>query len=425
METTAVPRMAASTARDRSLLLRLQSQALQYFLENQTPNGLVLDRQRNHGAPRSSGLCSIAATGMGCIALALAAEEPYRMLPRREAAVRIRTALQTALRTLPQHNGILPHFVDSRSGRVYGEDYFSTVETAWMTAGALWAATFLRDSELEVLAQELAERIDWYYWTAPHESKSPLLRHGKTHDDRFIPSTWDRFNGETVFMYVLAAGAAEHRAVPADAWSHLRSFHGTAAGLHFNNSDLGLFVFQYGLDLLDLSDLLAPNGVNLAEESGVAAEANYRVCKDLADTFSTYRDYWGLSAGDGPGSSPADLTYRCYAPGGPIDGTAHITATLASIAYRPHLVWENLDRAVHERRWPILGHYGFSNVNIDRNWFGPDMVGIDAGAAVLALDNVLNVNRVRNVFHSIPCVQRGLIRSGFQAPLSPPPARAA
>ena len=36
------------------------------------------------------------------------------------------------------------------------------------------------------------------------------------------------------------------------------------------------------------------------------------------------------------------------------------------------------------------------------------MVGIDAGAAVLALDNYLNDNRVRKVFHSIPCVQRGL-----------------
>ena len=32
----------------------------------------------------------------------------------------------------------------------------------------------------------------------------------------------------------------------------LRTFHGTVAGFHFNNSDLGLFVFQYGLDLLDL-----------------------------------------------------------------------------------------------------------------------------------------------------------------------------
>ncbi|MGH7171686.1 MAG: glucoamylase family protein, partial [Gemmataceae bacterium] len=296
---------------------------------------------------------------------------------------------------------------------VQGDDYLSTIETAWLTAGALWAAVVLRDDGLQRLASALAERIDWCYWTAPNESKVPLLRHGQTREGRFLPWTWDRLNGETVFMYVLAAGAAEERALPVSAWSHLRSFHGTAAGLHFNNSDLGLFVFQYGLDLLDLSDWLIPNGVDLAAEAGLAAEANYRSCRELAATFTTYREYWGLSAGDGPAAPPADLAYRCYAPGGPIDGTAHLTATLASLAQRPDRVWDNIHRASRDRCGTLLGRYGFSNVNVDRHWIGSDMVGIDAGAVVLALDNYLNDNRVRNVFHAIPCVQRGLERSGF------------
>ena len=41
------------------------------------------------------------------------------------------------------------------------------------------------------------------------------------------------------------------------------------------------------------------------------------------------------------------------------------------------------------------------------------MVGIDAGAVVLALDNFLNGNRVRQIFHRLPAVQRGLERIGF------------
>lgn len=425
MRVLTVPRMATSTTRDRGLLLRLQSQALQYFLDNQTSTGLVLDRQRNCGSPRTRGLCSLAATGMGCIALALASEEQYRLLSPCEAIRRVRSAVQSALHTLPHQNGILPHFVESDTGRVHGHDHFSTVETAWMAAGALWAAAFLHDSCLEVMARQLADRIDWHYWTAPDESGLPLLRHGQTRDGHFLLPSWDRLNGETVFMYVLATGADGDRAVPATVWSHLRSFHGTAGGLHFNNSDLGLFVFQYGMDLLDLSGQLSQKGIDLAAESAIAAEANYRVCRELAEVFTTYRDYWGLSAGDGPAVPPAQFAYRCYSPGGPIDGTAHITATLASIGCRADLVWENLDRAEHEQRWPILGRYGFSNVNVDRDWVGSDMVGIDAGAAVLALDNYLHANRVRNVFHSLPCVQRGLERSGFQAPLPPPPLRAA
>jgi len=60
-------------------------------------------------------------------------------------------------------------------------------------------------------------------------------------------------------------------------------------------------------------------------------------------------------------------------------------------------------------------------VNLNRNWVSRDMVGIDAGAVVLALDNVLMDNRVRTVFHALPCVQRGLDRLGFrkQSPSNP------
>jgi hypothetical protein len=42
------------------------------------------------------------------------------------------------------------------------------------------------------------------------------------------------------------------------------------------------------------------------------------------------------------------------------------------------------------------------------------MVGIDAGAVVLAVDNVLMQNRVRAVFHELPCVRLGLERMGFR-----------
>ena len=49
------------------------------------------------------------------------------------------------------------------------------------------------------------------------------------------------------------------------------------------------------------------------------------------------------------------------------------------------------------------------------------MVGIDAGAAVLALDNYLMADRARSVFHGLPCVRRGMERLGFTR-LNPRPA---
>src|SRR5262249_52275015 len=94
---------------DRGFLLGLQRHALQYFLDNQTPGGLILDRQRNHGPRRAHGLCSTAATGMGFVALALASAPPYRLLRPRTAVTRVAAGLRAALERLPDDHGAVPH----------------------------------------------------------------------------------------------------------------------------------------------------------------------------------------------------------------------------------------------------------------------------------------------------------------------------
>jgi hypothetical protein len=399
---------------DHAFLLALQQQTLSYFLENQVPSGLVLDRQSNHGPRRRRGLTSTAATGMGLIALALASAPPYELMTRREAITRTGAALRGCLERLPHDAGVVPHFVDSATGAVCGSDCFSTVETSWLLAGGLWAAAFLRDCELETLADSLYERVDWLHWTDPESGPNAgLLQHGKDRYGRFLPCCWDRINGETLLMYVLGAGAAEGRRLPAWCWQKLEPFYGTVAGLSFNNADLGLFVFQYGLDLLDLAAWRAPGGPDLDAEARIATYANRRACVDAAHDFATYRRYWGLSAGDGPGESAERDQYRSYAPSGPIDGTAHVTASAASIAHAPGFVLENLHEAEHERELTPRGRYGFSNINLDRQWVGRDVVGIDLGALVLALDNFLFDQRVQSVFEEVPCVRAGLARLGF------------
>src|SRR5262249_5454686 len=85
----------------------------------------------------------------------------------------------------------------------------------------------------------------------------------------------------------------------------------------------------------------------------------------------------------------------------------HLTATLASTARHPAAVLENVQQALRDRSLGALGHYGLSSVNLDRGWVGPDMIGIDAGAAVLALDNLLMAGRVRAVFYQVGCERLG------------------
>jgi hypothetical protein len=259
----------------------------------------------------------------------------------------------------------------------------------------------------------LYQRVDWQYWTVPHDGEGGLLCHGKGTDGRFLPLFWHRLNGETVAMYVLAGGAAPERAVPPDALAAVKPFYGTVAGLRFNNADLGLFTFEYGYDLLDLRSWHAPGPADLAAEARIATHANYLFCKQRAAQFATYRRFWGVSNGDGPGDGLQPFSYRARSPHKPIDGTAQITDTLAAIANAPGEVLENLQQAEREHTLKLHGRYGFSAVNLDHHWIGPDMVGIDAGAAVLALDNYLMANRVRRVFHALPCIERGLARLGF------------
>ncbi len=406
-----MPRMAGDCALDRAdlgILFALQRLALDYFLDNQAANGLVLDRQANHGPCRAHGLCSIGATGMGFVALALASAPPYRLLAPRQAARRVAVGLRTALDDLPHDHGIVPHFIHSATGAVHGLDCLSTVESAWLVAGGLWAAAFLRDGELESLAARLCDRVDWRHWA----DAAGLLRHGQGHDGRFLACRWDRINGETAFMYVLACGADDGRSLGAGAWESLAPFRGSVAGHEFNNADLGLFVFQYGLDLLDLRTWRRPGDPDLWAEARTAALANEAACRAAAAGYATYRRFWGLSAGDGPPEvAGKEYDYRAYAPAGPIDGTAHLTAALASVAHHPEGVLRNLHEA--RRHQALLGRYGLSSVNLDCDWMAGDMVGIDAGAAVLALDNYLMNDRVRQVFHGLPCVERALGRLGF------------
>lgn len=392
-----------------ALLFGLQRDAIRYFLDNQLPNGLVLDRQRNHGRRKFTGLCSISATGMGLIAICLASSAELSLITEAAARKRIKKALRTALNKLPHVKGMLPHFVDARTLTPVGSDAISTVDSAWLFAGALWAAEyFCGDTELKQLADELYARVDWLSWS--NGGTKPLLHHGADVAGNKLKSVWDRYNAETAFMYVLAFGAQKKRSLPPQSMEALDPAFGKLAGETFINADLGLFVFQYSLELLDVCKLPSVNGVDLLDECIKATRANHAFCWEHREQYQTFRHFWGISAGDGPCDLPCVDAYRAYSPTDSMDGTVHITATLASIGHSPHLVMPNV-KAAESAQWKhIRGRYGYSNVNVDRDFVSRDIVGIDLGAAVLALDNVLHAERVRDVFMRLRPVRLALRR---------------
>lgn len=387
------------------ILLDLQNRGIMYFLQNQLDNGLILDRQKNHGPRLDSYWTSTAATGMGLIAIALAASKPYGLISKRQAAFRIGKTLDCAKSRLPRLKGIAPHFVDGKSLQTCGFDAYSTIDTAWLIAGALISTKILKNSRLLCQAYALYRDIDWRYWsTAWFDKNEPLILHGAHPGGQRFKTSWDRLNAETAFMYLLAIGANENKALSPQSWHRLGSFVSTTGNQSFASADLGLFTSQYSLEILSSSKLPFSN-LDLAEQARKAALANHFVSSSAAKRFRTYEKFWGLSAGDGPDG------YIDYSPD-EHDGTANLTASLASIAVAPELVMSNVRNAVACNQPPLLGKYGFSNVNLDKNWRSEDIVGIDVGMAVMAIDNFFHKGRIRQAFHSLRAVQNSLKRLG-------------
>jgi hypothetical protein len=214
-------------------------------------------------------------------------------------------------------------------------------------------------------------------------------------------------------MYALGIGAAEH-ALPAETWNSFDPAFAKVAGKDIASGELGLFVFQYSNNLMNLAGYHGKP--DLPEETLKAVAANYQVCQQASDKFKTYKKLWGLSAGDGPPDKVGEQdAYRAYAPDGGIDGTAHVTATLASIETRPDLVLQNIEGADALTQPSAHGRYGFSNINLDRSWVSNDVVGIDMGAAVVGLENELYDDVIQKTWKTMPVAMRAQRRINAQA----------
>ena len=399
---------------EEKLLLDLQLKYLQYFLDNQCGNehpavcGFFLDRQRNFGAPYKEGQVSSSATGMGCIAIALASK--HKLISHEEAIDRIKKALQLALQ-LPHEEGIGPHFVNA-DGSTTAMDKFATVDWGWLLAGAAWSAHFLQSEELEKLSLELNGRVNWQYWT--HGSESGLISHGTHKDGRRLKSSWDRNNAESLILYVLATGA-DKNALPATVWRKLDPTWVDVQGVKIASGDLGLFAHQWGLELFPAEQLTQLTGIDLRGEHQKAVEAELRFSREKG------QDLWGLSSGDVPCQAADDpdglSTGFKYTENSLADNnhTFNVTVSVASAGINRRAVLDNLKMVIEiEQRWSkkITGRYGPSNFKLSKNnarcpvLVVPDAVGVDVGAAMLAVENVISNNEVQKTFLELPFVQR-------------------
>lgn len=382
------PRAVAFTPADEKFLDQVQRKAFLYFWEQTDERtGLTKDRAGNFGGS-DRGIASMAATGFGLTALTIA--ESRGWITREQAYARALTTLRHLRHRQAHEHGWFHHFVEAVDGRPLHSSEISSIDTALLLAGALAAGKHFAGTEVDRLARELYERVDfpWMMTDGGAKPDSRTLSMGWS-PAGFIESRWDDYS-EHQILYILGLGSPTHP-LPAEAW---RAWKRPGKG-PLTQASGPLFTHQYSqfwLDLRGWNDAGQDYHANTVEATRVHRAAAIAARGE----YSTYGPKcWGLTACDGPeGYRP----YGAYPNAIIQDGTIAPAAAGGSLAHTPGpsvAALRHMKAKYGDRIW---GRYGFSDAfntdprwrerfNADGLWRSPDAVGIDQGAILLAAEN--------------------------------------
>ena len=408
---------AQSQLSDEQLLKEVQRRAVRFFWEKADPGtGLINDRANNFGDDNST-VASSAATGYGLAALPIGVENGW--LDRNAAAARARTTLRFLL-NVQNERGWFLHFVDKRNGGRAWQSEYSSIDTALLAAGALVCGQyFAREAttlDISILSDALYRRIDWHWmltnnYTQPNKK---VISHGWRPETGFITYNYDTYS-EATLLYLLGLGAPVNP-LPVSTWEAIeRPIQ--------NYSDLEslkagpIFIHQMASGFFYLGNQRDKLGFDYWISSTNAMKIHRQYCIDRAEEVQTYaHGFWGLNASDGPDG------YAAYgAPEGPEDGTVSPTGAICSITFTPELAISAAHSLYDKADPKIWGTYGFANAfNIDRNWYDRDVIGIDLGMALLAIENY-RTGLVWTLMNKCYPIAPAFVAAGFHSTSEPEP----
>jgi hypothetical protein len=416
------------------MLDALQRDAFGYFLhETNTVNGLVADKTERH-AP-----ASIAAVGFALAAYPVGVERAW--MTRTEAVERTLavlrffwTSLQGTSVYATGYKGFYYHFLDMQTGWRAGRCELSTIDSAFLLAGMLTAASYFDqddedEREIRTLADALYRRADWQ-WA---QNRGATLTHGWNPEQGFLKYRWNGYD-EALLLYALALGSPTYPLPEASyaAWTatyQWRELYG-----HEFLYGGSLFIHQYShlwIDFRGIQDVfMRGKGSDYFENSRRATHVQQQYAIHNPYAFVGYGPcFWGLSASDGPGRTVrqvAGVNRRFFdyeargVPDGPDDGTVAPWAVVASLPFAPEIVLPTTRhfQAVYPQ---ITGKYCFKcsfNLTFPQQspgqagWTSQFHYGINVGPVVLACENFRS-GLLWRLTRSCPYFVTGLRRAGF------------
>jgi hypothetical protein len=418
---------------DREFGLLQFTTVLYYLHETNPDNGLVRDKTD----PRAP--ASIAAVGMALAAIPVIVERGViiRDFAAKITLKRLRYLLQCPQGPEPNssgYKGFFYHFLDIETGRRTWQCELSTLDTAFLLAGALTvAAYFDHDTAAEVeirkLANELYGRADWN-WA---QNGGPTLTHGWHPETGFIRHRYEGYD-EGLLLYILGLGSPTHP-LPPESYDAYRA---TYQWKRIYDRELlysgPLFTHQLShmwIDFRGMRDaFMREHESDYFENSRQATfvQRDYAIRNPLG--FAGYGERsWGFTACDGPGWTKrmvggVEREFFDYfargAPFGPDDGTIAPWVVAASLPFAPDIVIPTL-RHFSAMDLGMTAKYGFKpsfneSFTVDDSptgwWVTPYHFGIDQGPVVLMIENY-RTGLLWEIMRRSPPIVSGLRRAGF------------
>ena len=331
---------------------RLQRESFGYFLHEANPaNGLVIDKTAANWP------ASIASTGFALAAYPVAVERGY--MSRAAAVERTLTTLrffgdsrQGPDADATGYKGFYYHFLDMKTGRRAWTCELSTIDTAFLLAGALTAGRYFtaetaEEREIRTLSDTLFRRADWQ-WA---QNGGTLVTHGWTPESGFLKYSWQGYD-EAMLLYILGLGSPTHP-LPESCyaawtssyrWEHYHGFDYLYAGPLFTHQLSHLWIDFRGIR----DTFMDAKGIDYFENSRRATYVQQQYALDNPLKFASYgRNCWGITASDGPGPNEIKINgierqFFGYVgrgvPYGPDDGTLAPWAVVASLPFAPEIV---------------------------------------------------------------------------------------
>ena len=347
------------------------------------------------------------------------------------------------------HKGFFYHFLDMETGLRHGDTELSTVDTALLMGGLLYAARWFdsdHPDEVEIrrLAQAIYERIDWTFVVV----RPNRISMGWRPERGFVRADWNKYN-EGMLVLLLAMGSPTHP-LPKAIWDEWCSVYDQSwtdeygpAHLHF----APMFGHQYShmfVDFRGIHDAFLRSkqgeipGFDYFQNSVRAVQAQRNHAIRNTNGWAGYSgEVWGLTACDGPGDFKEVIdgrerqffSYSARGPGERDDGTLAPTAALGSMPFAPAEVTACF-KAMKARygsaiytRWGFLDSFNPTLADTDRElrhgrivpgvgWVDDDYLGIDQGPIVIQIENH-RTDAVWRRMRGEPNITRGLKVAGF------------